>query len=113
MTVDKSVLMCRDAEGKRIPVDVDSRLFDGTIKVFPIASGDFNKLSDSTDSDDKMIEEFVVEPKLSAEEIKDMPLRNKRELVKLVLKGGGLTDEEIAVAQEQNLRALQDKLKKN
>ncbi len=112
MVVDKNALMCRDADGKLLPVEVDSKMFAGTVKVLPIRKGDISKMAGTDDSDDKLVEDFLVEPKLSIEQIKDLPLRSKRELAKLILKAGGLSDEEIRLAQEQNLKILEEELKK-
>ena len=97
MTVNKNALLMRDNEGELLPMELDSPLFKGTVKVIPMSEGDFNKIkSQGTEAnDDDIINKFLYEPKLTPEEVKTLPAISKREIVKLILMTSGLTREEI------------------
>ena|SRR3990167_3707018 len=112
MVVDKNILLSRDKDGNLLPIEVESTLFKGTLKVLPITKGDLNSMTSSGQGDADIICKFIVDPPMTKEDVEKIPIMNQRELIKLVLKGGGLTDDEIRIAQEQNLRALEQELKK-
>lgn len=117
MVLDKNALLMRDTKGELIPLEIESIILKGTIKIQPLTQGDFNeiaaKTNDGTLKDEDILCKYVKEPILTPEDIKQMPLISKSEIVKLILMSSGMTREETEVAIKKGTQLMDERLKKN
>jgi len=113
MVVTKNALLLRDNEGNRLPVEEHSELFGGTVKILPPSEGDFAELKQGQFTEEQMIGKFLVEPKLSEEELKNMPKKSRRELYLLILMATGMLREEAELNLKKGIEMMSERLKKN
>jgi len=104
MVVDKSAITMRDGEGKLLPMEIESVVFKGSIKITPLTEGDFNELKTNAGNlkDEEMIVKYLKEPVLTKEEAKALPAISKNEIVKCLLMTTGATREDIDKAMKKD-----------
>jgi len=114
MVVNASALTMRDGEGKLLPMEIESKIFGGGVKLLPMKDGDFNalKVNAAKAKDEDIIEKHLFEPKLTKEQIEDLPRLSKIELVKMILMTTGITREEVDRTVSKALENAEEKLKK-
>jgi hypothetical protein len=114
MVVEKNALMLRDGQGNLLPMEIPSDLFKGNVKILPMVDGDLNKIKAEKEvvKDEDIIEKYLVEPKLSREEIDVLPKISKLELVKLILMTTGLSRDEVEVTLKKGIEMMMDRIKK-
>ena len=97
MVVDKNAILMRNNNGELVPIEIDSPVFNGKVKIIPMTIGDFNEISNQGDksNDDKLILDHLAEPKLSLDEIKTLPMMSKIELLKLIMMTSGMSREQV------------------
>ena len=111
MIVNKNALMLRDNEGNLLPMEMESEVFKGALKIIPLTEGDFNEIRTNAGNikDEDFISKYLVEPKLTKDEITTLPIISKREISKLILMTAGLSREEV----EKGMKIALDNLDTN
>jgi len=97
MTVTKNALMLRDNDGELLPATVHSDLFGGEVKLKRLTDGDINEITEKAKNkqDNEMLLNFVIEPVMGLEDIKEMPSIAKRELMILIMMTAGMPRDKV------------------
>ena len=108
MVIDKNALLMRDASGNLLPIEEESELFGGTVKILPMKLGDFNELKNSKDKiqDEDLIIKHLLEPKLNKDDINNLPLKSRREILTLILITSGLSRQEVEKTMSKAIENL-------
>ena len=77
-----------------------------------MSMGDFNKAKSDGSKDENIIEQHLVEPKLTSEEVKKPPLISRRELMILVMMTSGMTREQAEEGFTKALKTIQENQQK-
>lgn len=112
MVVTKNAIMMRDPTGTLLPMEIESELFKGSVKILPLTEGDLNELKSKQIPDGDFIKKYLVEPSMTKEEVKDIPVASKKELVKLILMSSGMTREEVEMSLKKGVELMMDRLEK-
>lgn len=113
MVVTKNAIKLRDENNELVPQEIESKIFGGTVRILPFTQGQYNSKEGNKVSDEEFIEKHLVEPKLDLEEIKNLPLKSKRELSKLVMVASGMTEEEFELGFKKGIIMMKERLEKN